>query len=484
MRLYHEKRSTEYWRTVILVVALVSFLGINIGIFTGKAKSYSAFILQTDQISMQSNDALLTSSSNASFEIPADTQTDNNPSPGNTDRATAGGGDSTTPLALSPGKRISYKVITKQRHHNILHKNSFNTKYRCISQDGTTPVENRSHVRGLEAYFSAYTQVASNLNFIFAGDSVNMLIGEAFLGSTNGMDQVDMLEVIKWPKTPPVSWMAASAPVAGGGAVCVWRMCGLFSRVNENKPTPNKGPGWKRQHLLRYMNYTEYHWPATNDTRYVPSSEHGQFKAVDVIVNRLSYPWMRWGDMTGQKFEAMIESIDTVVKPEVIIFVSPHFLNNIKDLNDLAQLRKANKRLWGFINSWRPNYNVSGVKHVLIADYYRLVEEVSLYAGKQMGYEVERNEFYKMDSLNHTKDATHWKKITSVCSERVESMSETCTHNLFLNDGVHMCIETLAGRMSGVIACLTECAYHPKEREIIRGCEKRCNDRFMGLGGS
>ena len=56
--------------------------------------------------------------------------------------------------------------------------------------------------------------------------------------------------------------------------------------------------------------------------------------------------------------------------------------------------------------------------------------------------------------------------------------------NLLLNDGMHLCMETLGARLYATIACLVTCTKNDNDQQDddnVYACERQRNAKFMSL---
>ncbi len=64
----------------------------------------------------------------------------------------------------------------------------------------------------------------------------------------------------------------------------------------------------------------------------------------------------------------------------------------------------------------------------------------------------------------------------------MEYSTKYCQRNVFSYDGLHWCMNKMAGRINGGVSCLLGCAYNNDfSGDDLRKCEMTCNDIYMSL---
>lgn len=71
----------------------------------------------------------------------------------------------------------------------------------------------------------------------------------------------------------------------------------------------------------------------------------------------------------------------------------------------------------------------------------------------------------------------HPQSVPQICAEK--DIQGSCQLNLLSLDGMHLCMETLGGRINAAISCLLGCAFNMPKPISLDQCEQACNRKFM-----
>lgn len=298
--------------------------------------------------------------------------------------------------------------------------------------------------------FDFYTFIQTKLNILVMGDSLAVEFG-TWLQNAGRAKNKSVIEGIDWRRYIAEGLVIGN--VDGGGSISYWRNVAFWARKTEGLPLPNYGRGWNKS------------WVARLHSNLRSSSDK-----VNVLVFRVSHPWVRMGEVTE---EALNETISVaheyLGRPLTIIFLTVPINNNIVTERDLNDFRAMNNR----IRSLVAKLNTSDI---LLSDTEFYMDNIIQWNAKQIGMNTSYPSCFLAERLVMRGVAHH---VAHVCAEHVPANSTTCRRNMLVNDGVHLCMETLGPRFFANWACLLQCA--DGSPEALRGCERGCNEVYFDL---
>jgi hypothetical protein len=226
---------------------------------------------------------------------------------------------------------------------------------------------------------------------------------------------------------------------------------------------------------------------------------------VDVVVQRITYPWIPLDQITYEALEKNTRLASEMFGMETLVYVNFHFTNNVVDADSHRHFLERLEVVRNYTRTYVPPAN-STLKRLLLLDLDRLVDHFNERNARSMGIDT-TNEPFEEWMLSQTlgsydPNAKYRKHIGQVSGAIVPNHTAGCVQNLFFVDGLHFCPSTLAGRITGGIACLIECAeldkanqlQHPQHQQqfqrhkegvgsdsLLRTCERQCNDKYMSL---
>jgi len=267
-----------------------------------------------------------------------------------------------------------------------------------------------------------------------------------------------------------------SAPVDGGGVVAGWRCTGLLQYGGENMPLPNSGGGgWVRSDAGELLQH-EYQDQVTGTYKTVSS--------FDAMIMRIPHGWIGLEEITAKSLNESVYLAHELFGVKTIVMISLPLVNNVQTLDQYLILQEKNNMIRLFSQNW-PKGN-GGVDWILTLEFGRFIDLLIAWNGKIMG-------------MNTTLPPSEWlfaytccthgwlrRHIALVCSDFVPNNSSECIQNMISLDGMHWCMESIAGRLNAALACLLSCVYdysgeEPIDASHVRACERNCNDDYMSL---
>lgn len=284
--------------------------------------------------------------------------------------------------------------------------------------------------------------------------------------------------------------MSVSAPVNGGGALAAFRMTGLLLEEGKGKPPPNKGPnqqtaagGWLPEHVRQILdhNYT---------TSAVGSSINGgngnsmasvtttkKIDSFDAMLFRIPHGWLPASIITRERLEASLRMAQELFGVRTIVIQSLFFNNNVKTIKDLTEMHATNQMIRKLVEaSWEdPDF-----PDLLLMDFGGWTDQLTELNARLAGMDTQSNATYGLDRLGC---AMFGPSIAMACAQTVKPGSCRCDRNVVSLDGLHWCMETIAGRVMAGFACLLQCSLstYDDKKSHFGSCQQRCNEQFMSL---
>eukprot|EP00536_Pseudo-nitzschia_multiseries_P019153 jgi/Psemu1/293770/fgenesh1_pg.3980_\ len=326
----------------------------------------------------------------------------------------------------------------------------------------------------------------TNLKIISVGDSVGMQFHEVLeeaLQRPEPQTEPQIVEIEPHPYRTVYqnAWgahesVSVAAPVHGGGALAAFRMTGLLLEEGRGKPPPNDGP----------------------DQR---SGAGGGFRSTiesfDAMIFRLPHGWLPASSFTRERLEASLRLAQELFGVRTVIIQSLFVNNNVKTEQELADMRATNQIIRTLVeDSWES----PDLPDLLFMDFGGWVDQLTELNARLAGMNIRNKTTYVLERLGCKRFPP---SIALSCAKAVEANECTCNQNVISRDGMHWCMETVGGRITGGIACLLQCSLSipiddennnnnngnngnggdtPKmARHYFATCQQRCNDEFMSL---
>jgi hypothetical protein len=343
---------------------------------------------------------------------------------------------------------ISYRLVRGIRYsRNHMHD------YACRNETTWEALDNRLELPASNP-FDFNTFFKTRLNILVMGDSVALQFG-SWLQTAGGATNKTVLVNLNWRQNGTADGLAI-APVEGGGSVAYWRIIGFWEKAFTRTPLPNLGRGWRKS------------W-----VRVLHNSYPTQGDKCNVLIFRLSHPWLSSGEVNEGRLNETLEVARSYLGQElIVIFQTAPFNNNVVTSEDLINFRVMN----GVVRSFVTKLNTSDV---LLSDIELYMDSVIEWNAKQLGMDTTNSTSYLLERLAQGPRLLFTQHIAHVCSERVPRNRRRCRHNMLSIDGMHFCMESLGSRMFANSACLIQCAYNTSQ--FVRDCERGCNEKFFRL---
>jgi hypothetical protein len=389
--------------------------------------------------------------------------------------------------------RIQYKLIHEKSYWPLY------SRFSCVEvPNASVSLPTELQGRGVVDF---WTEVSTDLKVAVVGDSVGMQIAQIFeeaLGS-------DPLHRTVYEQSH-LQNLVVSYPVRGGGTFISFRVNGMLWRDLE--------VGWRRRPLSQRRRQLKVvlqpqPWNRSKILN-VLSRPLVPIQSVDVLVQRVTFPWTPLRNITHQSLASNTRVASEVFGMRTLIYVNMHFCNNVADPTIYREFLEKREVVRSFARTYVPKPSDT-VRRVLVLDLDDFVDRLNECNARSLGFDTENTPFeewmmgsWKGPLANDTSEEKAVEQarlpqhrfIGQVCGERVPHGSEYCLRNLIFVDGMHICANTFAGRMNAGLACLIACAEADEREEVnqqlgslvrkhgrseLRACERRCNNRFMSL---
>jgi hypothetical protein len=353
---------------------------------------------------------------------------------------------SSPPAPAMSSPRISFSIHPGERT-TVTHP-----KYQCRSPAGNK--RNRTYSPNLLDHVTVATTISTNLKIAMVGDSLGYQFFHALEDAMTASSVTEHLPLY-YTYRQIHEGLTLVSPVSGSGTLAFWRMTGMWIGDAMNKPLPYRGKGWLPDHATLLLNTTIHN--QTTD-------------GMDAMVFRIPHGWIRGGDVTVQSLNETVEHARKYLHVECIVLVAMFFNNNIRSHVGWQDLQEANARVRQFAaDSDFP---------ILILDMDTMMHGIMEANFAELGM---TNSYYTSwinASVQERLPGKNPPSVVHVCANRPSSVGTECDYNFVSQDGMHVCMETLGGRINAGIACLLGCFFNEGVVDML-ACERECNARYM-----
>jgi hypothetical protein len=338
-------------------------------------------------------------------------------------------------------------------------------------------------------------------------------LSEVFDESLGGLEMQS--RTVLWESWSKNEGGTIVSPTWGGGISALWRMTGLLSNSRKNKPPANKhGGGWSDVEINTLLNHSLSISNQSQQEQLSRNNNNNQtIASFEIAILRVMHGWMTLAEITHDRIVEAIELSYELLGTTTVLLMTIPFSNNVKNENDLAQVKQINNDIRDIATTWHERKNTvniqgEGVQHVLVIEYGMYVNQViwtnALYlnynvsspllfgaAADKNVYELEGPTFL-FDRLN--KDSKDFPPTVAMVCSTTPTEDGKCNRNILFSDGIHICPETLASRFAAGVACILGCVYNRRQSqanendhsstymfERIRICEREYNEQFLSV---
>jgi hypothetical protein len=428
-----------------------------------------------------------------------------------------------SPEPRPPPPRINTTLrrgyLTQHLYHKILKCGiPSSSQQQMVNNNSTQQRHMHPIMKNAKGVLDFTTFLTTDLKIIVMGDSVAMQISQSLeevLGATPKNRHVYRYSF------GPNEGLHISAPIRGGGVVAGWRLLGMLLRHNVHRKLPNVGPGWSRQDVY---NVTHHVYNATTNDNYTSKGKQQQQKtetttptsrqqvvgSFDVLLFHIPIGWIQNYESINR--DTLMETVllaGELFGVETVVFNVPSFTNNIVTAQQLQSLRAVQNRVVQFANDFavllsasrNSNTTTTTVRHVLTLRMDRLMDETMEWNARLMGMRIPNaTEITTLSTATTAKGTTtanaetDWRLValgrpvrkgktrfihhvaqscaalpigaptnnstSNPSSKPPPPPPPTCTPNYFSLDGMHVCMETMGGRLFAGLGCVLGCVYN------------------------
>ena len=382
-------------------------------------------------------------------------------------------------------------------HDKRTYNERYNIPYKCHVQENERvdlPVSIKSKL-----WFR--TTLQTSLNILVMGDSVGMQIAGLLQEAMHILPEERILLRSLYPieeepnpnRHESLFW--GYSPEFGGGSGG-WRLVNMWLRKNAGKPLPEAfGGGWDiedpKKLLRAIVNFAPTGTYDTSNGKRRHGKKPLKQPSVDVLVFRISQPWMAWKDITKSRMHKTVSVAKEQLNTKIVVFMTIPFSNNIVDQEDIDTMHAKNEMIKQFARDYSTDPERENDMTVVVWDFAQLNNALVQNNAMEMGYELqdERDFEFALNTifnpkLKPGKIITHTKSIGHVCGgPMVPHNSTDCIYNNMITyDGQHVCLKSFGGRMVAGLACVIRCATtYARDASLLGECEDACNDQYMSL---
>jgi hypothetical protein len=431
------------------------------------------------------------------------------------------------PPPLSPPRpRIN---MTLRRGH--LTQNLYNTIFTCDSLFLNKTRHMHPVMKSTPGVLDFTTFLSTDLKILVMGDSVAMQISqtiEEMLGAKLENRQVYRYIRGSGDNDTLRESLHVSAPIRGGGVVAGWRLLGMLLHDNLNKHLPNFGPGWRMQDVYKILHHTyntssnlhtyntshkskDYIYRNGGKQQELVENTRRQQKvdSFDVLLFHIPIGWIK--DKNSINNITLMETVilaGQLFGVETVVFNVPSFTNNIVTAQQLKSLIQVQYRIVQFSQDFVPSKEETTVQHVLTLRMDRLMDETMEWNARLMGMipnisttttrtptnraaaaaaainsttTIDDENDWRLVSvqpLNRRMTYIHTNHVAQTCSAlpRPETPNK-CPPNYFSRDGMHVCMETMGGRLFAGLGCVLGCVYNNNDNSSSASLSEKCQQQ-------
>lgn len=321
---------------------------------------------------------------------------------------------------------------------------------------------NRTYSPTLLDHVAVATRVSTDLKIALVGDSLGY---QFFLALEDALTVPNVTEHLPLYYTFKKihEGLTLVSPVRGAGIMAFWRMTGMWIDSYMYQPLPYKGKGWLPQHATLLLNTTLQDNLTTRT-----------INAMDAMVFRIPFGWIRGTDVTLDSLNQTVQHAREFLQVKCVILVSMFFNNIVQSLVDWKDLQEGNERIRQFA--------AENDFPILVLNMDRLLHGIMEANAVELGM-TNYSSWINASIQERLPAKTHPQSVLHVCSKRPTAVGAECEYNFVSLDGMHLCMETLGGRITAGIACLLGCFFNNEEEDVgvdyLVRCERECNARYM-----
>jgi len=212
---------------------------------------------------------------------------------------------------------------------------------------------------------------------------------------------------------------------------------------------------------------------------------------LDVLVFQFPSGHVDFSTLKEEHLEEVILAASNLFQASAVIIPTIAWMNNILSEKDARDLRKTNQFIREFAQTFMTTTSTrnSTVRTMQILDYGNLSEEYINANGQLLG--IPQNDTYTLRLKNKK-----WKMLVAQACASLPFPDDPkgCLPGMVSFDGIHLCPETIHGRINAAMVCLLDCAFNKKKHHLeeendasavskknIQLCSDECNSNYMSM---
>ena len=222
--------------------------------------------------------------------------------------------------------------------------------------------------------------------------------------------------------------------------------------------------------------------------------EEAESSVVDVFIYQWQSGHVRLWQFDESRLDDTVVAASTLFRSDIMILTTifPH--NNARFDVDIRRMNDINARIRSYARRYneknttmtlhppgadsgnsRSSKTATTVRAIMVLDYAMLIEQYMEKNAQHIG--MFANETYTL----RLKKA-RWKHLISLACTSLPYPNDPkgCSPGMVSVDGIHLCPETIHGRVNAAMVCMLDCAYHQiRSSEEIQRCSEECNRKYM-----
>eukprot|EP00956_Cyclotella_meneghiniana_P033024 scaffold92815_cov76-Cyclotella_meneghiniana.AAC.1 len=191
---------------------------------------------------------------------------------------------------------------------------------------------------------------------------------------------------------------------------------------------------------------------------------------IDIFVYQFPSGHIDLLDFHERHLEEAVKAASELFGSSMVIFPTVAAMNNV---HSTYSWNLVNERIRNFVKNYQPMIN-STVRSVQTLDYARLINEYMEVNAGLLG--ILKNDTFVLRKTDR------WKTLVALqCSAMpLFDNGRGCQPGMISLDGMHLCPQTVHGRINAGLLCLLDCKYNHRGLGY-QLCSDGCNDRYMSL---
>ncbi|KAL9180553.1 hypothetical protein ACHAXT_011006 [Thalassiosira profunda] len=197
-------------------------------------------------------------------------------------------------------------------------------------------------------------------------------------------------------------------------------------------------------------------------------------KLLDVFIYQFQSGHVDLQSFDEYYLQQVVVAASDLFRATTVIFPTIGWMNNV-DSTRVDAWREANDRIRNFVRLYSPSGD-SSVTSVQVLDIAKLssayIEANAMILG------IPPNETYTL------RVESRWESLAAAMCASLPFANNPrgCLPGMISNDGMHLCPETVHGRINAALVCLLDCKFNQQlYLSNLAACSEECNAKYMTL---